>query len=381
MAAAPADSGHPDPGKAGAASTEGDFLPPPLPPWRETVLASYPRKFKITVVVVAWVLILMPLFIKLPESLKSKTFSITHVEGADTKAAQTNEVPQAPIVTDQNTHTANAILNDQDDRSVKLSAAPDMALSEDTAEGSLPRIGEDGRQPWQVYARPFNTADSRPRIAIVITDLGLSRVATDATISRLPANVTLAFDVQSPVVGAWCARARQDGHETLLMVPMEPFDYPRSDPGVNTLLTTLPNTDNLTRLNAALRQATGYVGVTTLSGSRFTTNPDKLGTVLDAMHKRGLMIFDARVAPHSAIMDMARNMHVPAVASTTRIDQNPSPEGIDQALDQLEKTARLTGRAVGVAAPLPVVIDRLQAWTKNLPEHGVALAPLSAMVQ
>jgi polysaccharide deacetylase 2 family uncharacterized protein YibQ len=183
------------------------------------------------------------------------------------------------------------------------------------------------------------------------------------------------------VIGAWCARARQDGHETLLSVPMEPFDYPRSDPGTNTLLTSLPNTDNLARFHWALRQSTGYVGVTTLTGSRFTTDPDKLGPILESLRKRGLMIFDTRAAPHSAIMDMARNLHVPAVASTTRIDQNPSPEAIDTALDQLEKNARLTGRAVGIASPSPAVIERLQNWTKTLPSRGIALAPLSAMVQ
>jgi polysaccharide deacetylase 2 family uncharacterized protein YibQ len=364
------------------AESDNGAPPPPLPPWQESFIARYPRKLKIAAALVGLLILVSPLFIHIPESLKSKTQTITHVEGADSKStANKNAAETAAEVGADTTHIGNNIVNDQDDRSVKLSQAPDMALSEDTSEGSLPRIGEDGRQPWQVYARPFNTADQRPRIAIVLVDLGLSRVATDAAISRMPANVTLAFDVQSPVVGAWCARARQDGHETLLMVPMEPFDYPRSDPGANTLLTTLPNTDNLTRFNASLRQATGYVGVTTLSGSRFTTDPDKLGTVLDVLHKRGLMIFDARVAPHSAIMDMARNMHVAAVASTTRIDQNPSPEAIDQALDQLEKTARLTGRAVGVASALPVVLDRLQYWTKDLPSRGVALAPISAMVQ
>jgi len=367
---------------------EGDAeaSPPPLPslpPWQETILARYPRNFKIAVFLGVLILATSPLYLKIPESWNAKTKTITRVEKEDGTA--TSSKTETPAVADKpvinNASSASAIINDQDDRTLRLPQAPDVSLSEDTSEGSLPRVSEDGRQPWQVYARPFNTADLRPRIAIIITDMGLSRNATDAAINRLPTNVTLAFDVQSPVVGAWCARARQAGHETLLMVPMEPFDYPRSDPGINTLLTSLPNTDNLTRFYWALRQATGYVGVTTLSGSRFTTDPTKLATVLDVLHKRGLMIFDAKVAPHSAIMDMARDMHVPAVANTTRIDQNPSPEAIDQALDQLEKTARLTGKAVGVAAPLPAVIDRLENWTKTLPEHGIALAPVSAMVQ
>jgi polysaccharide deacetylase 2 family uncharacterized protein YibQ len=31
------------------------------------------------------------------------------------------------------------------------------------------------------------------------------------------------------------SRAREDGHEVMLQVPMEPFDYPDNDPGPHTL--------------------------------------------------------------------------------------------------------------------------------------------------
>ena len=265
---------------------------------------------------------------------------------------------------------------EEDSNGLFMKPAPDPGLTEDTPQGSLPRISEDGRQPWQVYARQFDTADKRPRIAIVITDLGLRRVASDAAIARLPPNVTLAFDVQSTVAAAWCARARQAGHETLLMLPMEPFDYPRSDPGPNTLLSNIAPGDNLQRLQWALMQASGYVGITTLSGTHFTTDPTQITPVLDELRKRGLMVFDARVAPHSAIADLARDAHVPVAVDTQRIDQNLSPAAIDEALSQIEQTARLSGRAVGMAPPLPVILDRLEPWIKQLSHDGIALAPL-----
>ncbi|MDX2028049.1 MAG: divergent polysaccharide deacetylase family protein [Alphaproteobacteria bacterium] len=362
-------------------------------PRKETFLARYPRNLKLGAVGVIFIVLIAPWFFiggggqeqtaAVPAVEKKHTpKSSSAVQGLDSKAAIANaskqDSPQPSAVVDNGDL---GVLNDQDDRTIKLVLAPDPKVTEDTAEGTLPRIGADGRKPWQVYARPFNTSDRRPRIAIVVTDLGLSRVSTDAAIARLPASVTLAFDAQSPTVGAWSARARQDGHETLLMVPMEPFDYPRSDPGPNTLLTSLPNTDNLERLLWSLRQGSGYVGITTLSGSRFTTTPDKVETVLEAMRKRGLMVFDARVAPHSAVADMAKERQVPVAVSTAQIDQNLTPEAIDATLNQLEQTARLTGRAVGVTGSYPVVLDRLQGWLKQLPQHGIALAPISAMVQ
>ena len=42
---------------------------------------------------------------------------------------------------------------------ITLDVAPIPELIEDSVSGPLPRIANDGRVPWQVYARPFDTAD------------------------------------------------------------------------------------------------------------------------------------------------------------------------------------------------------------------------------
>ena len=381
-----------------------------LPPRTETFLARYPRNFKLGA---AGTLMLMGLGLWLlmggSEHYKPKVKTTVFSADKGQSKAEEDTKPAVPAFTrggtarsvkqaadkpavGQGTSTTyveeplppseagEMPLNLQDDHTVKMANAPDPGLSEDTAEGSLPRVGQDGRQPWQVYARPYNVADKRPRIALVIGGLGLSSNITDATITRMPANVTLAFDVQSPVAGAWCTRARQDGHEVFLDIPMEPFDYPRSDPGPHTLLTTLPTPDNIHRLYWGLRQGGGYVGVTTLSGSRFTTETNKITPIMQTLRDRGLMFLDAHIAPHSAVKDVAYDMNYPAVVVTVRIDQNLSPEALDAALAQLEQTARLTGKAVGLVMPTPIVLEKLQQWLKKLPEHGIALAPVSAMV-
>ena len=84
-----------------------------------------------------------------------------------------------------------------------------LALIEQSDQGPLPRVGEDGRQPWQVYARPFDQNDARPRIAVIVTGLGLSAAATEAAIKLLPGAVTLAFDPYAPGLEAWIVMARQ----------------------------------------------------------------------------------------------------------------------------------------------------------------------------
>ncbi|MDE2029380.1 MAG: divergent polysaccharide deacetylase family protein [Alphaproteobacteria bacterium] len=344
-----------------------------LPPRRPSWLARYPRKFKLAATALLLFFVTVP-----PALIHNHVHSVAAIPA--TPQINIDKIALAGGNVIQTNVNAPA-LNSQDDRSIKLTPAPDPRVTQDTAMGSLPRIGDNGEMPWRIYARPFDIADRRPRVAIVITGLGLLRVITNEAIDDLPLAVTLAFDGQSSTVGAWIARARQDGHEVLLQVPMEPFDYPYSDPGPGTLLTSLPNSNNLSRLLAVMRRASGYVGITTVSGSRFTTDPTKFAAVLQTLRQRGLMVFDARVAPHSVITDMAREAGVPVATMTRRLGDDLAPDAITAALNDLEQTAILQGRAVGIAAATPVMLEQIQKWAKGLPKRGVALAPISAMVK
>jgi polysaccharide deacetylase 2 family uncharacterized protein YibQ len=354
---------------------------------KETFLARYPRNLKLLVAAALVALVVMPLVV--PQNRDaSPALSRKEHEGREAFLSPANEplsasgrVDGASPKSKRPVDEAAAAINDTDDAAARMAHAPDLDLTEMTAQGELPRVGDGGRKPWQVYARPFNVNDTRPRVAIVMADMGHSRAATGAALRRLPAAVTLAFSVESPVVASWLNRARQEGHETLLSLPMEPFDYPRSDPGPNTLLTNLPASNVIQRLLWALRQGTGYVGVTTMSGSRFTSDPAKTATLLGVLKQRGLLIFDTRVSPRSVVGDMARKEKIPVAEATLIIDKDPSPAAIDAALAQLEQTAQLNGQAIGVATPLPVTLDRVEKWIKNLPSHGVALAPVSVLVE
>ena len=62
------------------------------------------------------------------------------------------------------------------------------------------------------------------------------------------------------------AKARSGGHEVLLQIPMEPFDYPDNDPGPQTLLVSLKPEQNIDRLHWLMSRFQGYVGVTNLHG-------------------------------------------------------------------------------------------------------------------
>jgi polysaccharide deacetylase 2 family uncharacterized protein YibQ len=261
-----------------------------------------------------------------------------------------------------------------------LSATPDPALVEDTPNGSLPKVGEDGRTVLAAYARPFDAADKRPRIAVIVAGLGLSRAATEAAVRRLPGAVTLAFDhPYADGLEGWTAMARQAGHEVLLTLPLEPNEFPLRDPGPYALLTALEPADNLRRLDFVLGRLGGYVGVLFGLGSRFKADDKQIRPLLKALKGRGLMVVDIKGGTGSLAPGIAADLGVPRAASDLVLDRVPSKAFIDTQLAALEAAARRSARAVAVGAPYPSTIERLAAWVPTLAGKKLVLAPISAL--
>jgi polysaccharide deacetylase 2 family uncharacterized protein YibQ len=98
-------------------------------------------------------------------------------------------------------------------------------------------VAQDGARPADVYARPAKAVAGKPnapRVAIVIGGLGIGAASTGDALIKLPGPITFAFSPYGGDLALQVVRARDAGHEILLQVPMEPFDYPDNDPGPQT---------------------------------------------------------------------------------------------------------------------------------------------------
>ncbi len=258
-------------------------------------------------------------------------------------------------------------------------ATPDKALVEDSPDGPLPVIGPDGRQPWQVYARKFDAADPRPRVALIVGGLGLDNTTTSDAIMRLPPEVTLAFSPYARDLEGWIAAARRAGHEVMLGLPMEPPDYPTQDPGPKTLLTSLDPDKNIERLQWVLSRGTNYVGLVGIMGGRFAGDRASLEPVLEALKKRGLYFVDDHGAQDGVLATLGPALGMAWAITDRRLDQEPSQGTIDKGLAELEGVAQQDGAALGLGALYPVTLDRILAWATALQGKGIALAPATAV--
>jgi uncharacterized protein len=261
-------------------------------------------------------------------------------------------------------------------------AAVESRLLDSSRHGSIPKIGPDGIRPAEAYARVSTLATGdvdKPRIAIVIGGLGISATNTNDALAKLPGAITLAFSPYGADVERQAARARGDGHEILLQVPMEPFDFPDNDPGPQTLLTTLLADQNLDRLYWLMSRFQGYVGVVNVMGNRFTASERSLAPVLYEVTKRGLIYLDDGASPRSLASQIAGANSLPFAKVEVVLDATPTPTNIDRALTRLEALARERGFAVGIASVAPAAVERIAQWAKAAEGRGIVLVPITAV--
>lgn len=260
-----------------------------------------------------------------------------------------------------------------------LTPAPDIALVEDSAHGPLPRIGEDGRRPADVYARPVVRGAGMPsrRIALVVTGLGLSASLTRDAIDSLPGAVTLAFSPYGDETATLAASARGAGHETLLQVPMEPFDYPDNDPGPRALLTSLSPEQNRDRLHWVLSRFTGYAGLVTEMGAHFTASDGALTPVLAEIGRRGLFLLDRGATSQSRVGAVAEGEGLATERAAGFIAAGADAAEIERRLAEAEAAAEADGAAVIVVEATPVALARLARWAEGLEGRDLLLVPAS----
>ena len=212
----------------------------------------------------------------------------------------------------------------------------------------------------------------------MVGGLGISERATRNAIEKLPPEVTLSFAPYGRNLQSWIDQARAAGHEVLLELPMEPYDYPANDPGPYTLLTSLSAGDNLDRLSWLMSRFTGYVGVTSYQGAKFTADRTAMEPILEALESRGVMYVDPGTSRRSTATELAQELGLPWAKGNRSVDPTRNARAIDEALIALQQQAGQNGVVVGLGTAFPVTIERIQKWTENLEQDDIVLIPVSA---
>jgi uncharacterized protein len=253
-----------------------------------------------------------------------------------------------------------------------------------TAMGPIPNSAQPAnavsadKRSRERFARPFDRAETRPRVAVIVTGLGLGREASQRAIDELPPAVTLAFSPYAENLGPMLRRAREKGHEILLAVPMEPADPKRRDAGPAALSVTHSEGATRQRFNWMLGRINSHIGVIGDLGDRFARDPVAMKPLFEEMAAKRLLYVENRLESPEA-SGIANG--VPMASVMVWLDRDLSAEAIGREAAEAEAQAKRGGSVVVVARPYPATLDRLSAWMKSLNAKGLVAAPISAVAK
>lgn len=253
-------------------------------------------------------------------------------------------------------------------------------LASATAVSTAPvKSKSRSKAPADVYARKFANPEGLPMVGLVIGGLGMNATQTQLAIDDLPAEVTLSFALDSKRLDHWIKTARADGHEVLIEVPMEAYDYGRMNMHPDTLLAGADARANLTRLEAVLARTSGYFGIINYQGAKFAADKASATPVLERLSEKGLAFIDDGSFERTSLESLSRASGLRYARAAGPVDARQTPADISAELMDLESLALEKGAAFGSGYAFPVTVEAAKVWISQLDEKGLVLAPVSAI--
>ncbi len=236
------------------------------------------------------------------------------------------------------------------------------------------------RFPLERFAAPeivIRESAIRPKIIVVLDDIGLDRAATDAALS-LPGPITYSVLPYAPNVEKLAASVAAGEGDLMLHLPMEPHGH--EDPGPNALRTSMSPGVFFRALEWNLSRFDNYVGVNNHMGSKLTANRAAMTMVLQNLKHRDLFFIDSVTDADSVAYEIGAQIGAKALRRDVFLD--PAPGDGDLVRRQIrlaEQIALETGYVVAIGHPRPETLDVLGPWLATAEARGFELTTPSAL--
>ncbi len=243
------------------------------------------------------------------------------------------------------------------------------------------------RFPLERFAAPeivvpsgvVSTPAPRPRIAIIVDDIGLDPDGASAALS-LPGPVSYSILPYAKDIEWLALRAARGGGDVMLHLPMEPEGD--EDPGPNALRSDMSRREFLRTLAWNLSRFDGYVGVNNHMGSKLTANWTAMNTVLAHIAHRDVYFIDSKTTNASVAFEAGAHLGAVVLARDVFLDPTPGDkEEVRRQLKLVEQIAVETGYAVAIAHPRPETLSVLGPWLASAQARGFMLTTPSEILR
>ncbi|RUO56558.1 divergent polysaccharide deacetylase family protein [Pseudidiomarina homiensis] len=203
---------------------------------------------------------------------------------------------------------------------------------------------------------PVDSPQAKPRIAIVIDDLG--HHADNHAFVALKYPLTLAIMPFSRKAEELAAAATKAGHEVMIHMPMQPESLPEQTQEVLDIQDT--KAQFIATLSAAFSRLPQASGLNNHQGSLMTAEEEQMSWLMHELKQRQMYFLDSRTSVATVAEATARKLGVPSNRRHVFLDNDPSPAAITEQWLQAENIAQKQGYAIVIGHPYPSTLAFLQ---------------------
>lgn len=244
--------------------------------------------------------------------------------------------------------------------------------------GLIPRLPP--RIPPPVVERPqAQPLVQKPRVALIIDDVGSVRKAADAML-QVPAKLTWAVLPFTPYAAEYAEAARERGFEVMLHLPLEPLDR-KNNPGPGLIRRDWTEEEIIAQLEANLNQVPGAVGINNHMGSAGTADERLMDLIMGHIKAKGLYFVDSMTTDRSVGEAVARRYQVRFKKRHVFIDNLPDIDSKKKALRELIKVALVKGEAIGIGHVRDGTAEAIIEMLPEFEEAGIELVTVSELFE
>ena len=227
-------------------------------------------------------------------------------------------------------------------------------------------------------APEVQSALRRPRLAIVIDDLGNDRAQADA-LFRVSYPLTLSVLPHLSNSAEIAEEAHRRGYEVLLHLPMASTGGEKDEP---IELHSGMHSSAVAHTFAAMLETVPYaVGVNNHEGSRGTSDAKLMGELMPLLRERKLFFVDSRTTAATVAETAAHSAGVPATSRNVFLDDEQSAATIRNQFALAVRDAREKGSALAIGHPHPETLQVLSEMLPEIERQGVTLVFASDLVR
>ncbi|HEV2105260.1 MAG TPA: divergent polysaccharide deacetylase family protein [Candidatus Eisenbacteria bacterium] len=243
-----------------------------------------------------------------------------------------------------------------------------------THELEIVRAGRPRREPGEPVADA--------RLALVLLAAPEDAAQLERVCAR-PEPFAVAVVAGAAEQDAELRAARAGGHAIVLLLPMEPANYPRVDPGPHTLLVSMSPGKVAAAVRRELQAAHGAIAAANLMGGFATQDETFMRAVYGVLHDEGVSFLHLDPVPHAVCKPLAARLGVAYDTPDVTLDagtRRPDLKALDRGWSAALAHARARGRSLVVLR----VTAASAAWLERAlaPKRlaGVRVVPASALL-